>query len=80
MKLFTLYLSAFIIVAFTSCKGGDNEADSADSGQVHVGASTVADSNKYPVSQTETGGQDTTAKGMGTATPNPQPDSGSKTP
>ena len=60
MKKLFVYLFAVIAITATSCKGTANKnADGADSGQTHVGGSVAADSNKYPASPTETGGQDT---------------------
>ncbi|MFD0795340.1 hypothetical protein ACFQZX_17090 [Mucilaginibacter litoreus] len=64
MKKYWIYLLVAISIGITSCKGNDSKADSADSGQVHVGGSTAADSGKYPATPVETGGQDTSADGV----------------
>jgi hypothetical protein len=66
MKKLSIYFIAALFITFSSCKGTGN-ADKADSGQTHIGGSTPADSNKYPTSPTETGGQDTSMNGADNA-------------
>jgi hypothetical protein len=64
MKRLFIYLFAVIAISTVSCKGTANKnSDGADSGQTHVSGSVAADSNKYPASPTETGGQDTSMNG-----------------
>ena len=69
MKKLLIYSCLVIAVSVTACKSKDKKVDSADSGQVHVGGSTAADSAKYPVSPVETGGQDTSADGVTNSNP-----------
>jgi hypothetical protein len=78
MKRLILYAISIIAISVTACKSKDNKVDSADSGQVHVGGSTAADSSKYPTTPVETGGQDTTADGM--TNTNPSKDTSKKNP
>ncbi|MBB5397275.1 MULTISPECIES: hypothetical protein [unclassified Mucilaginibacter] len=63
MKKLVIYLFTVIAISTASCKSKDSKVDAADSGQVHVGGSTTADSAKYPATPVETGGQDTSADG-----------------
>ncbi|GGH10136.1 hypothetical protein [Mucilaginibacter phyllosphaerae] len=68
MKKLILMIFAVAIGA-GACKSKDSKVDSADSGQVHVGGSTTADSAKYPATPVETGGQDTSADGITNTNP-----------
>lgn len=72
MKKLILYAFVVVTIFATACKSKDAKIDSADSGQVHVGGSTTADSAKYPATPVETGGQDTSADG--TTNTNPSKD------
>ena len=65
MKKLIIYTFAALAVTFASCSGSSKTENSqADSGQVHVGAESPADSNKYTTTPNETGGQDTSANGV----------------
>ena len=72
MKKFLIGICAIAATYISACKSKDSKIDSADSGQVHVGGSTAADSAKYPATPVETGGQDTSADG--TTNTNPSKD------
>jgi hypothetical protein len=69
MKKQIVYLFFVAALAVISCKGttaSKGSDTSTDSGQTHVSAAGPADSNKYPASPVETGGQDTSGSGTGT--------------
>jgi hypothetical protein len=64
MKKILIGICALFAICLSACKSKDSKVDSADSGQIHVGGSTAADSAKYPATPVETGGQDTSADGV----------------
>jgi len=68
-----LFVCLYATIAFTvaACNGTTPITGGAqpDSGQTHVGNSGPADSNKYPVTPTETGGKDSSGNGTGTTNP-----------
>ncbi|TSD64751.1 hypothetical protein FFF34_012695 [Inquilinus sp. KBS0705] len=70
MKKLFVYLFTLIVITCAACNGTKKTGgDKPDSGQTHVGNSGPADTNKLPVSPTETGGKDTSSNGVGTTNP-----------
>jgi len=82
MKRLFFYLFAIVAISLSACGGNSasRATDSAakDSGQVHVGNESPADTNKLPATPVETGGKDTS--GNGTGTTNAPKDTLKKTP
>ena len=70
MKRIFVYLFAAAALFLSACQGNSankvTDSVAADSGQIHVGNESPADTNKLPATPVETGGKDTSGNGTGT--------------
>jgi hypothetical protein len=62
---YAVVIALSAITCLSACKGSGSKAGNADTGQTHVSNPNPADSSGYTTTAVETGGQDTTMKGIG---------------